>query len=58
MSLDGKVPMLSCTLFTWQFLHDFILDRMVFIPFQYITDFSLSLRDGYAQGAEDSGDTT
>ncbi len=32
-------------LFTWQVLHDFVLDRMVFlIPFQYITAFIVSSR--------------
>ncbi len=45
-------------LFTWQVLHDIVLDRMVSsIPFQYIAVL-LSLRDGRAQDAEDSGDTT
>jgi hypothetical protein len=59
MILGGKCPYFCvCFLFTWQILHDFVLDRMVFlIPFQYITAL-LSLQDGYAQGAEDSGDTT
>ena len=40
------MPTLSCTfLFTWQVLHDFVMDRMVLlILFQYIADFIVSLR--------------
>ena len=56
--LDGKDPMLSCTLFTWQVLHDFIFDWMVSSFLSSISQISSSLQDGYAQGAEDSGDTT
>jgi hypothetical protein len=34
-----------CFLFTWQVLHDFVMDWMVFlIPFQYIAAFIVSLR--------------
>jgi hypothetical protein len=48
--LDGKCPYLSDRfLFTWQVLHDFVMDRMVIRrPFQYIAAL-LSLRDGYAR---------
>jgi len=59
--LGGRCPYFCIRyLFTWQVLHDFVLDRMVLlIPFQYITAFTVSsLRDGYAQGAKDSGGTT
>ncbi len=57
--LGGRYPYFCVRfLFTWQVLHDFVLDRMVFlIPFQYIAAFIVS-SDGYARGAEDSGDTT
>ncbi len=44
--LDGRFPhFCECFLFTWQDLHDFVMDRTVF------------LIHVYAQGAEDSGDT-
>ena len=39
-------------------MHDFVLDRMVLPFLSSISQISLSLRDGRAQGAEDSGDTT
>ncbi len=44
--LDGRCPYFRVRyLFTWQVLHDFVLDRMDFlIPFQYIADFIVSLR--------------
>jgi len=44
--LDGKCPYFCVRfLFTWQVLHDFVMDRMVFlIPFQYIEAFSVSSR--------------
>ena len=44
--LDGKCPYFSDRfLFTWQVLHDFVMDRMVIrIPFQYIAAFIVSLR--------------
>jgi hypothetical protein len=39
--LDGRCPYFHVRfLFTWQDLHDFVMDRTVFlIPFQYIADF-------------------
>ncbi len=57
--LCGRCPYFHVPfLFTWQVLHDFVLDKKVFlVPFQYIAN-SVSLQDGYAQGAEYSGDTT
>jgi hypothetical protein len=44
--LGGECPYFCVRfLFTWQVLHDFVLDRMVFlIPFQYIAAFIVSLR--------------
>ncbi len=44
--LDGRCPYFCVRfLFTWQDLHNFNMDRMVFlIPFQYIADFIVSLR--------------
>ena len=44
--LDGRCPYFCVRfLFTWQVLHDFVLDRMVLlILFQYIADFIVSLR--------------
>jgi len=44
--LDGRCPYFCVRfLFTWQDLHDFVMDRMVFlIPFQYTADFIVSLR--------------
>jgi hypothetical protein len=45
-------------LLTWQVLHDFVMDWMVFLkPLQYIAAFIVSLRRA-ARGAEDGGDTT
>ncbi len=46
--LGGKCPYFCvCFLFTWQVLHDFVLDRMVFlIPFQYTTAFIVSSEMG------------
>jgi hypothetical protein len=43
---DCKCPNFSVhLLFTWQVLHDFVMDRTVFfIPFQYITAFIVPLR--------------
>jgi len=59
MILDGRCPYFCVRFFfTWQVLHDFVLDRMVSSFFSSILQISLSLQDGYAQGAEDSGDTT
>ena len=56
--LGGKCPYFCVRfLFTWQVLHDFVLDRMVLPFLSSISQISLSLRDGRAQGAEDSGDT-
>ena len=39
--LDGRCPYFRVHfLFTWQDLHDFVMDQMVFlIPFQYIAEF-------------------
>ena len=39
--LDGRCPYFRVRfLFTWQDLHDFVMDQMVFlIPFQYIAEF-------------------
>jgi hypothetical protein len=44
--LGGRCPYFCVHfLFTWQVLHDFVLDQMVFlIPFQYIAAFIVSLR--------------
>ncbi len=57
--LDGKCQYFSDRfLFTWQVLHDFVMDRMVLPFLSSISQISLSLRDGRAQGAEDSGDAT
>ncbi len=57
--LDGRCPYFCVRfLFTWQVLHDFVMDRMVFPFLSSISQLSLSLRDGYAQGAGDNGDTT
>ncbi len=44
--LDGKCQYLSVRfLFTWQVLHDFVMDRMVIhIPFRYIAAFIVSSR--------------
>ncbi len=44
--LDGRRPYFCVHfLFTWQVLHDFVMDWMVFlIPFQYIAAFIVSLR--------------
>ena len=44
--LDGRCPYFCVRfLFTWQDLHDFVMDWMVFlIPFQYIADFIVSSR--------------
>jgi len=55
--LDGRCPYFCVRFtFTWQDLHDFVMDWTVFlIPFQFIADFIVSM---YAQGAVDSGDTT
>ena len=50
--LDGKCP------YFVYFLHDFVMDWMVFLkPLQYIAAFIVSLRWA-ARGAEDGGDTT
>ena len=55
--LDGGCPYFSDRfLFIWQVLHDFIMDRMVTF-LSSISQLSLSLRDGYAWGAEDNGHT-
>jgi hypothetical protein len=57
--LGGKYPYFwERFLFTWQVLHDFVMDRWCFSYLSSISQPSLSLRDEYAQGAEDSGDTT
>ena len=44
--LDGICPYFCVRFFfTWQVLHDFVMDRMVFlIPFQYIAAFIVSSR--------------
>ncbi len=44
--LDGRCPYFCVLiLFTWQVLHDFVMDQMVFlIPFQYIAAFIVSSR--------------
>jgi hypothetical protein len=44
--LDGRSPYFCiCFVFTWQVLHDFVMDQMVFlIPFQYIAAFIVSSR--------------
>jgi len=56
--LDGRCPYFCVLFFTWQVLHDFFLDRMVLLILSSILQISLFLRDKYARGAEDSGDTT
>jgi hypothetical protein len=59
MILDGRCPYFCVRfLFTWQVLHDFVMDLMVFlIPFQYIAAFIVFSRR-VCPGAGDSGDTT
>ena len=44
--LDGRCPYFRVHfIFTWQDLHDFVMDRTVFlVPFQYIADFIVSSR--------------
>jgi hypothetical protein len=53
MILDGRFPSFVYIIHLASLL-DFVLDRMVFsLSFQYIADL-LSLRDGRAQGADDT----